>query len=150
LNADARPLIVTAMYRISIPALIIASFAELAADWVIQLCLFMLFAGDSVSAGMTNEEMQKVFETVRATPGFTAAVVVFGTATTFGGAYLAARIARQFPYYHGLAMGLLGIAYALYYWQANELWLDLLSVLSGIPVCIWGAHVARRHLPPPE
>jgi len=138
------------MYRISIPALVIACFAELAVDWIIQLCMFMIFAGDSVSGDMTNEAMQTVYETVKNNPGFTASVVIFGTATTFGGGYLAARIARQYPYYHGLAMGLLGIAYALFFWQANDLWLDLLSLLSNIPVCIWGAHVAKRHMPPPE
>ena len=138
------------MHRISIPALVIACFAELAADWVIQLCMFMVFAGDSVSGDMTNEAMQAAYETVKNNPGFIATVVIFGTATTFGVGYLAARLARQYPYYHGLAMGLLGIAYALYFWQANELWLDLLSLLSNIPVCIWGAHVAKRHMPPPE
>jgi hypothetical protein len=138
------------MYRISIPALVIAFFVELAADWVIQLALFMVFAGDSVSTDMTNEAMQTVYETIRNSSGFTAAAVIFGTATTFGGGYLAARIARQYPYYHGLGMGLLGIAYALYFWRENELWLDLLSVLSNIPVCIWGAHFAKRHMPPAE
>jgi hypothetical protein len=138
------------MYRISILALVIAFLAELVADWLIQLCLIMAFAGQSFGDGVTNESMQKIVETVQNSAGFTAAVVVFGTATSFGGGYLAARIARRYPYYHGLGMGLLGIAFALYYWQANELWLDLLSVLSSIPVCIWGAHVAKRHMPQPE
>jgi len=150
LNAGTAPLIVAAMYRISIVALVIAFLAELGADWVIQLGLFMAFAGDSISGDMTPDALQKVFETVSATPGYTAAVVVLGTATTFGGGYLAARLARRYPYYHGLGMGLLGIAFALYYWRANALWLDLLSVLSNIPVCIWGAHLAKRHMPPPE
>ena len=36
--------------------------------------------------------------------------MVFGTAaTTIGGAYLAARIAKRIPYYHGLAMGIVGM-----------------------------------------
>jgi hypothetical protein len=138
------------MYRISIPALVIAFFAELAADWVIQLGLFLLFGGDAIRGDMSPEELQKVFETVNVMPAFTAAVVILGTGTTFGGGYLAARIARQFPYYHGLGMGLVGIAYLLYYWRANPLWLDLLGLFSNIPVSIWGAHYAKRHMPPPE
>lgn len=138
------------MYRISIPALVIAFFAELAADWVIQLCLLLAFGGDAIKGDMNQADLQKVFEAVSAMPSFTAAVVIFGTATTFGGGYLAARIARQYPYYHGLGMGLLGIAYILYYWQANALWLNLLALLSNIPLSIWGAHFAKRHLPPPE
>jgi hypothetical protein len=137
------------MYRISIPALVIAFFAELAADWVIQLCLLLAFGGDTISSDMTQEDMQKVLDAVSAMPAFTGAVLVLGTATTFGGGYLAARIARQYPYYHGLGMGLLGTAWVLYFWQASALWLDMLSLLLNIPVSIWGAHFAKRHLAPP-
>jgi hypothetical protein len=138
------------MYRISIPALVIAFFAELAADWVIQLILLFSFGGSSMSGDMSQEEAQKVFQAVSAMPLFTVAVVVLGAGTTLGGGYLAARIARQFPYYHGLGMGLLGIAWILYFWQANPLWLNLLGLLTNIPLSIWGAHLAKRHLPPPE
>jgi hypothetical protein len=138
------------MYRISFPALIIAFFAELAADWVIQLCLLFGLAGDSLSGDMNPDDMQKVFETVNAMPAFTAAVLILGTGTTFGGGYLAARIARQYPYYHGLGMGLIGMAYILYYWQANPTWLNLLGLFVNVPVSIWGAHFAKRHMPPPE
>src|SRR5689334_12679114 len=132
------------MYRISFPALIIAFFAELAADWVIQLCLLFGLGGDSISGDMSQEDMQKLFEAVNAMPAFTAAVLIFGTGTTFGGGYLAARIARQYPYYHGLGMGLIGMAYVLYYWQENPVWLNLLGLLVNIPVSIWGAHFAKR------
>ena len=138
------------MYRISIPALVIAFFAELAADWVIQLGLLLAFGGDAMSGDMTQDEVQKVMEAVTAMPSFTLAILVFGTATTFGGGYLAARIARQYPYYHGLGMGLLGTAWVLYFWQANAIWMNLLSLLLNIPVSIWGAHIAKRHMPPPE
>ena len=103
-----------------------------------------------MSGDMTQDEVQKVMEAVTAMPSFTLAILVFGTATTFGGGYLAARIARQYPYYHGLGMGLLGTAWVLYFWQANAIWMNLLSLLLNIPVSIWGAHIAKRHMPPPE
>lgn len=138
------------MHRISIPALVIAFFAELAADWVIQLCLLLGLGGDAMSGDMTQADAQKVMDTVTAMPSFTLAILVLGTGTTFGGGYLAARIARQYPYYHGLGMGLLGTAWVLYFWQANPVWLNLLSLFLNIPVSIWGAHVAKRHMPPAE
>ena len=138
------------MYRISIPALVIAFFAELAADWVIQLCLLFALGGDSISGDMTQADMQKVVDAVSAMPAFTVGLVIFGSGTTFGGGYLAARIARQYPYYHGLGMGLLGMAYLFYYWQANPMGLNLLSLFSNIPLAIYGAHLAKRHMPPPE
>jgi len=138
------------MYRISLPALVIAFFAEFVADHLIQLCLLFALGGDAVSADMSQDELQKVIEAVTAMPVFTAALVIFGTATTFGGGYLAARIARQYPYYHGLGMGLIGIAFVVYFWPENPGWLSVLSLLSNIPVAIWGAHYAKRHMPPPE
>lgn len=138
------------MYRISLPALVIAFFAEFVADHLVQLCLLFAFGGDAVSADMSQDELQKVIEAVTAMPAFTAALVIFGTATTFGGGYLAARIARQYPYYHGLGMGLIGIAFVVYFWPDNPGWLSVLGLLSNIPVAIWGAHYAKRHMPPPE
>ena len=138
------------MYRISIPALVIAFFAELAVDWVINLCMFIFFAGDALTGDMTNEAVQQVYETVGKVPAYTFLSVVFGSATVVGGGYLAARIARKFPYYHGLGMAILGIAYTLYLWRAAPLWLSLLSLFSNIPLSIWGAHLATRHMPPPE
>src|SRR6185295_1144281 len=107
------------MYRISLPALVIAFFAELVADQLIQLCLLFALGGDAVSADMSQDELKKVIEAVTAMPVFIAASVIFGTATTFGGGYLAARIARQYPYYHGLGMGLIGIAFVVYVWPNN-------------------------------
>ena len=138
------------MYRISIPALIIAFFAEFAADVVIQHTLLLVLAGSALNSDMTPDDFRKAAEIVIATPAFVIGGILFGTATTFGGAYLAARIARSFPYYQGLAMGLLGIAYILYFWQAGAVWLNLLGILTNIPVSIWGAHFAKRHMPAPE
>ena len=35
-------------------------------------------------------------------------------------------------------------------WPLREqpLWLGLFAILSNIPLCIWGAHLAKRHIPP--
>jgi hypothetical protein len=150
LNARAAPSIVARMYRIRISALLIAFFAEFVVDVVMQMCLLSWFAGGAISRDMTQDDFRKVVEAVSAMPSFTFAAVVLGSASTFGGGYLAARIARQYPYYHGLGMGLLGIAGVLYYWQAGPLWLSLLGLVSNIPLAIWGAHVAKRHMPAPE
>ncbi|HTU67203.1 MAG TPA: hypothetical protein VMF52_14740 [Steroidobacteraceae bacterium] len=138
------------MYRISIPAVVIAFLAEIFADQIVQFLVLMALAGNSLGADLDPAALQKVIEDVSQTTAFTLCIVVFGTATTLGGGYLAARIARQYPYYHGLAMGLVGIAFLLYFWNANPLWLSLLGVLTNIPVSIYGAHLAKGHMPPPE
>jgi hypothetical protein len=137
------------MYRISFFALVLAFLAELGVDILTQAILVHVFAGDAFTSDMSEDAARQLFETVTQMPAFTAMSLLLGTATTVGGGYLAARLARQYPYYHGLGMGLLGIAFTLFLWREQQLWLGLFAVLSNIPLCIWGAHLAKRHMPPP-
>jgi hypothetical protein len=138
------------MYRISFFALILAFLAELGVDILTQAILVHVFAGDALTTDLSEDAARQLFETVTQTPAFTAMSLLLGTATTVGGGYLAARLARQYPYYHGLGMGLLGIAFTLFLWREQPLWLGLFAVLSNIPLCIWGAHLAKRRMRPAE
>jgi hypothetical protein len=138
------------MYRISFFALVVAFLAELGVDILMQGILFRIFAGDALQLDMADAAVQQLYETVSATPGYTLASLLLGTGTTVGGGYLAARMARQYPYYHGLGMGLIGMAFTLYLWRTSPLWLSLFAFFSNVPLCIWGAHLAKRHMPPPD
>jgi hypothetical protein len=137
------------MYRIKLSALARAFLAEFGVDILWQAILVNLLAGDLVTADMGDDAARQVLQTVSDMPTYKVLGFILGSATTVGGGYLAARLARQFPYYHGLGMGLLGIAFTLYLWQEQTFWLGLFSVLANIPLCIWGAHLAKRHMPPP-
>jgi hypothetical protein len=138
------------MYRISIIAVIAAFVAEMIADQVIGAILVMGLAAGTVDSNMTEAAIQEALKAVAQTPAFLAATMVFGTATTVGSGYLAARIARKFPYYNGLAIGIVGLTLQLYYWRLNPLWMNIIAVLTVIPMSILGAHLAKPHLPPPE
>jgi hypothetical protein len=138
------------MYRISFFALVVAFLAELGVDILLQGILFHVFAGDAMQPDMADAALKELYEKVRATSSYTLVSLVLGTGTTVGGGYLAARLARQYPYYHGLGMGLLGMAFTLYLWRTSPLWLSLFALLSNVPLCIWGAHLAKRHMPQPE
>jgi len=133
------------MPPIDIKAIIIAFATELAADFIIGSLLLVYFAGDLLLPGMSKEDLVKVSQTVFESTAFVPWMMVFGTATMFGGAYLAARIAKRIPYYHGLAMGILAIAYSLLYWPATAQWFDSLGVLISIPVSLFGAHFAKKY-----
>jgi len=134
------------MPPISFLAIAMAFATELVADWIIQMLLFMLFAGDQMHTGMSEEEYQALVQSVLQTTALPHWVMAFGLATTVGGAYLAARIAKRIPYYHGLAMGIVGIIYIVA--ASDELdgqaWL---GILVTIPLSLFGAHLARKHLP---
>lgn len=134
------------MPPISIKAIAIAFTAEIAADYVIGTLVFMLFAPGNLTADMSQEEWTKVTRTVFDTTAFLPVMFVLGTATTAGGAYLAARLAKRIPYYHGLAMGIVACAFSLVLWRSPT-WFDYVGLAITIPVSLFGAHLARRHMP---
>ena len=134
------------MPPISFLAIAMAFATELVADWIIQNLLFMLFAGDQLRTGMSEEEYQALAQNVLQTTALSYWLMAFGLATTIGGAYLAARIAKRIPYYHGLAIGIVGVIYVVIASDAldGQTWL---GILVTIPLSIYGAHLARKHLP---
>lgn len=136
------------MPRLSIKAIAIAFAAELLADVLIQALVFPFFAGDLLAQGMSQEELQQVFRTVSETTAYVPCMFVLGTATTVGGAYFAARLARRIPYYHGLAIGIVGVLWVLFAAAGDFGWLDALGILITIPASLYGAHLARKHMPP--
>ena len=73
-------------------------------------------------------------------------MMLLGTVTTIGGAYLAARLARIIPYYHGLAMGILGVLFVLVTWDDEVGWTNFLGLVVTIPASLYGAHLAKKHM----
>jgi hypothetical protein len=132
---------------ISFKSIAIAFTAELGVDFLISLLVFGFFAGDSLKPGMTDLEFEEVARQVTQTTAYVPWMMLLGTGTTVGGAYLAARLARRIPYYHGLAMGILGVLFILVTWDRGLGWLNLLALLVTIPASLYGAHLAKRHLP---
>src|SRR3569832_2150280 len=86
--------------RIDFRAVIIAFAAEFIADIVISALLFSLFAADRITPDMSDAQLLEVRRSVLETTSCLAWLVLFGPATTVGGGYLAARLAKRIPYYH--------------------------------------------------
>lgn len=135
------------MPRISFKALAIAFTAELGVDFLISLLVFGFFAGDLLTQNMSQGEFEEVARKVTSTTAYVPWMMAFGTATTVGGAYLAARLARRIPYYHGLAMGILGILFTLVTWNRDVGWMNVLGLLVTLPASLYGAHLAKKHMP---
>lgn len=131
---------------ISLKAVAIAFAAELGVDFFISLFVFGFFAGDSLRQGMTDAEFQEAARQVTQTTAYVPWMMLFGTATTVGGGYLAARLARNIPYYHGLAMGILGVLFILVTWDGELGWLNFLGLLLTVPASLYGAHLAKKHM----
>lgn len=131
---------------LSYRAIAIAFAAELVVDFVISMFVFSFFAGDLLSPDMAEGEFETVVRKVMATTAYVPWMMAFGTATTVGGAYLAARIAKRIPYYHGLAMGIVGMLFILVTWDGGLVWPNVLGLLITIPASLFGAHLAKQHM----
>jgi hypothetical protein len=136
--------------RVNIRAVVIAFLATLGADFVLSNALVFLMAGDTLQESMSDEEKRKVMEAVAGSSGFLLYWLVFGTSTTIAGGYLAARIAKSFPYFNGLAIGIVGFVFGLFFLGQSPLWFDLIGLIITIPASIYGAHLAKIGMKPPE
>lgn len=134
------------MPRIDLRAVIIAFAAEFAVDLLIGALLFHLFAGDRITPEMTDAQFLELRRWVLENTACLAWLVVSGSATTVGGGYLAARLAKRIPYYHGLAMGIAGIIDIVLEWDSDFTGLAWLGIVTTIPLALVGAHLARKQM----
>lgn len=138
------------MPPISFKSIAIAFAVEVLADTVIRALLFAVFAQGMLTTGMSTAEVEEVQKTVFDTTAYVPWAMAFGMATTVGGGYLAARLAKQIPYYHGLAMGIVGIVFILLLWPKDSGWLEFFGLIITIPLSLFGAHIAKGHMTPVE
>jgi cytochrome c biogenesis protein CcdA len=129
--------------RISIRAVVIAFLAVLGLDFVLSNALLVMMAGDSLKDGMSDDDKRKVIEAIGSSSGFLLYWLVFGTSTTIAGGYLAARLAKTFPYYNGLAVGIVGFIFALFFLGQAPVWFDAIGMITTIPASIYGAHLQK-------
>jgi len=135
------------MPPINFIAVAMAFAAEFVVDWLSQMFLLVMFAGDRLRDQMSQDEYRAMVQNVLDTTALEPWAMACGLATTVGGAYLAARIAKRIPYYHGLAMGIVSIVYIVVSSLGSFTWQTWLGILVTIPLSLYGAHLARRQMP---
>ena len=131
------------MTRFDPKAIIIAMLLSLALDVVGGVALVVSF-GLQVTAQMTPEETQAAIEAITRTDGFIVASLLWGTATTVFGGFVAARVARSHPYFNALAVGVLGLVLGLLMGGQAPFWFDALAFLVSVPAAVAGGHIALR------
>ena len=70
-------------------------------------------------------------------------VLVFGTASTVLGGYLAARLAPSVPYFNALAFGVLGLIVSTLTSGDLPLWFKIVGFAVTLPAALLGGHIAK-------
>jgi hypothetical protein len=133
------------MKNIRLWAICVAFIAELVADLIISSITLAVLADGSLSPDLDRETLNKATQAIIDSNAFLMSRLILGTATTIGGGYLAARLAKTFPYYNGLGIGLIGLIFAILQWS-DTLWLNLYAMVMTLPASIYGAHLAKKHM----
>jgi hypothetical protein len=134
--------------KIRIGAVVIAFVAELGLDQIISTILLIAFGHTDFSPDMSDADKLAFVKAVWSDGAFVLLAFILGTATTILGGYLCARIAKVFPYYNGLAIGIVGLVFTLLVMGEAPVWYTALGLLMALPASIYGAHLAKPHITP--
>jgi len=131
------------MQNISIRAVILATLAVLGIDIVSGMVLTQMFGGPSFDPGLPREEIQRAYQVLMQDVRYLTLGLLFGTATTVLGGYLAARLARNMPYYNALAFGVLGILISMIGAGSLPTWVKVIGLGLSLPAAVLGGHIAK-------
>jgi hypothetical protein len=132
------------MTRISLKAVLIASVSMLILDLISGVVLLPLFADIQALDGTSAEQIDQAITAVALSDTYLICALISGTMTTIFGGYLAAKIAKKYPYFNAATFGLIGIIIGLVMSSDVPLWFDLIGYLSTLPAAIYGGHIAKQ------
>lgn len=132
------------MNRISPKAVVLGFLLTLALDMGVGFAQLALHSAELFAEGQSDAQTSAALDLLTNSPGFLLGTIVFGTLTTVVGGFVTARIAQRYPYFNGLAAGVLGALFGLAFWSQNPLWFNLVALASVVPASILGAHLAVR------
>ena len=121
--------------RINTRAVLLGFGAVLLLDTLVGLLLFAVLGAEGTAEHAGSE--------VSPSPVFLSSSAVLGSLTTVAGGYLAARIAKSYPYFNALALGLLGAAFGLLFWSQYPPWFNILGLVIVVPAALLGARLYR-------
>ncbi|MBI3147674.1 MAG: hypothetical protein HYZ17_04100 [Betaproteobacteria bacterium] len=132
------------MNRISLKAVVLGFLLVLVLDVALGVAQLALHSDELFVEGQSDEQMAAALDALTTSASFLIFSILSGTLTTVVGGYVAARIAKRYPYFNGLALGVLGTAFGLAFWSEYPLWFNLAALVTGIPASLLGAHLAVR------
>ncbi|KQU67923.1 MULTISPECIES: hypothetical protein [unclassified Rhizobacter] len=136
------------MSRISFKAVAVGFLLTLGLDILVGMGLLFLHGDEVTVAGRSAEQVSQDLANVTGSTSFLLVSIALGTLTTLAGGCVTARLARRYPYFNGLAVGVLGALFGLLFWSENPVWFNLFALVTVIPTALLGAHIGARNVPP--
>jgi hypothetical protein len=134
------------MHNISIRAVVLASLAVFGIDIISNLLLSRLFDGPTFGSGMTEEQVRSELQVLFQDRRYLTSVLIFGTASTVLGGYLAARLAGAVPYFNALAFGVLGLTVSMLTSGDLPTWFKIIAFGITVPAALLGGHIAKLRM----
>lgn len=136
------------MSRINARAVALGFLLTIGLDTLLGIALLLMHSDEVTVTGRSAEQVSQDLAAVTNSPSFLLFNIVFGSLTTMAGGFVAARLAKRYPYFNGFAVGVLGLAFGLLFWGSNPLWFNLFALATVIPTAVLGAHIAVRSVVP--
>jgi hypothetical protein len=130
--------------RINAKAVALGFLLTIGLDTLLGIGLLLMHSDEVTVTGRSAEQVSQDLAAVTSSPSFLLFNIVFGSLTTMAGGFVAARLAKRYPYFNGFAVGVLGLAFGLLFWGSNPLWFNLFALATVIPTALLGAHIAVR------
>lgn len=132
------------MRGINIRAIIIASLAVIGVDAISTFLLISLLGGPAFDASLPDEQINAAMQVLLRNPRYLTSALIFGTASTVLGGFLAARLARTVPYFNALAFGLVGLTLSVITVSDVPAWFQIIGFGVTLPAALLGGHVAKQ------
>ncbi|EJE48637.1 hypothetical protein PMI14_06903 [Acidovorax sp. CF316] len=130
------------MNRINPKALIVGTSLLLALSILAGVVLVSLQGVLLAMEGQSEEQIIQALAELAEDDGYLVWSMVLGALVSVLGGHIAARIAVAYPYFNGLAVGVLGTLVGLAFWSELPLWFNLAGIFVTPACCVLGAHLA--------
>jgi hypothetical protein len=129
---------------ISIRAITLASLAVIGVDIVWGFLLIGLFGGAAFDSSLPDEQILAAMQMLQQDTLYLTCGLIFGTASTVLGGFLAARLAGALAYFNALGFGIVGLVLNGLTIGDVPTWFKVSSLALTLPAALLGGHIAKQ------
>ncbi len=138
------------MNRINPKALVLGTLLILALSLVAGVALVSVQSVLMAMEGQSEEQILAALAELADDDVYLWWSMLLGALICVLGGYVAARMAKVFPYFNGLALGVVNTFIGFIFWDDVPLWFNLVGIPVTLACCVLGAHLAAMRVPPPR